>query len=74
MEKLIEIQSLIMKYEDLIGDETKYKSKFDFINDTKLKIQTFCRDRRITYEQMFEHGSNMVVYTKDNTTIEIHCW
>lgn len=69
MKKLIEIQAVINKIEDLT--DLKYKTEFDYVNDKNLIIKCFYKDHAMMLMMMLSNTPDTVWYFKSNTEIEI---
>lgn len=71
MEKLIAIQALVNQMEELTITEKKYHSKFNYLNDSTMQIETYCWDQAKTYKDLFDNMYGITVYMQGNSTIEI---
>ena len=70
MEKLIEIQAVVNKIEDLTLDP-KYHSKFNYLDDKRMQLETYCWKQASSYKDIFDSMMDIVVYIINNSTIEI---
>lgn len=70
MEKLIKIQTLVNQIEDLTL-EMQYHSTFNYLNDKKMQIKTFCWDQARTYKDLLDNIKDVNIYMEGNSTIEI---
>ena len=69
MKKLIEIQAVINKIEDLI--DLKYKTEFDYVDDKNLFITCFCKEHAMKLMMLLGSTRETIWYFESNTKIEI---
>lgn len=56
MKKLIWIHSIIREIEEVKELNLEYRSKFTYLNELEMKIETYCTDAAIGYYKALEDG------------------
>lgn len=70
MKKLIEIQEVITRIEELTLD-VKFHSSFNYLNEHELEIKSFCFDQTSVYKKILDNMKGALVIIESNTTIRI---
>lgn len=70
-ETLILIQTLINNIEDTTLD-IQYHSKFNYLNDHEMKVESFCWKQTSTYKNLFETMKNVITYIEANNIIRFY--